>query len=74
MTEPKWVSTSRLPRAYESVICKAEDGQEYHGMCWSRARGEFIEPISNRAAEPVIGKIVGWRYPEPEPDSGLSGP
>lgn len=49
------------------VTCLTETGEEFHGLCWSKARGEFIEPISNSSAEPVIGKITGWRYPEHEP-------
>ena len=63
-----WTSPTRKPRAYEVVTCITETGEEFHGLCWSKARGEFIEPISNRSAEPVIGKITGWRYPEPGPD------
>lgn len=53
---------TRKPRAYESVIVLTEKGEEFHGLCWSSHRGAFIEPITNQAAEPVIGKITGWRY------------
>lgn len=63
----QWTKPTRKPRAYEVVTVQTEKGEELHGLCWSRDRGEFIEPISNRSAEPVIGKITGWRYPDPEP-------
>ncbi len=63
-----WTSPHRKPRPYEVVTCLTEKGEEFHGLCWSKARGEFIEPITNRSAEPVIGKITGWRYPDAEPD------
>jgi hypothetical protein len=63
-----WTNPTRKPRAYEVVTVRTETGKEFHGLCWSKARGEFIEPISNSSAEPVIGKISGWRYPDPEPD------
>lgn len=63
-----WTSPTRKPRPYELVTVQTEKGEEFHGLCWSKARGEFIEPISNSSAEPVIGKITGWRYPDPEPD------
>jgi hypothetical protein len=65
----EWTSPTRKPRAHEVVICRTEDGREFHGLCWSTSRAEFIEPISNRSAEAVIGKIAGWRYPEPEADA-----
>jgi hypothetical protein len=60
-----WTKPSRKPKAYEVVDCLGEDGREWHGLCWSSARGEFIEPITNQAAEVVIGPIAGWRYPAP---------
>lgn len=63
-----WTNPTRKPRAYEMVTVQTEKGEEFHGLCWSRAREEFIEPISNSSAESVIGKITGWRYPDPEPD------
>lgn len=63
-----WNNPTRKPRAYEKVTVLTEKGEEFHGLCWSKARSEFIEPISNSSAEPVIGKITGWRYPDPEPD------
>jgi len=68
----EWTAPSRKPRAYTSVICRTEEGAEYHGLCWSPARGTFIEPITNLDAEPVIGVISGWRYPDPEPEAGPS--
>lgn len=63
-----WKNPTRKPRAYEPVTVLTEKGEEFHGLCWSKARAEFIEPISNRSAEPVIGRITGWRYPDAEPD------
>lgn len=63
---PDWTNPTRKPRPYEPVTVQTEKGEEFHGLCWSKARGEFIEPISNRSAAPVIGRITGWRYPDPE--------
>jgi hypothetical protein len=63
-----WTRPSRKPKAYEVVDCLGADGREWHGLCWSPSRGEFIEPISNASVVPVVGEIVGWRYPEPEAD------
>lgn len=62
-----WTNPTRKPRPYEPVTVQTKKGEEFHGLCWSKARAEFIEPISNRSAEPVIGKITGWRYPDPDP-------
>jgi hypothetical protein len=62
-----WTNPTRKPRPYEPVTVQTEKGEEFHGLCWSKARAEFIEPISNRSAEPVIGKITGWRYPDLDP-------
>ncbi|MGY6634673.1 MAG: hypothetical protein ACXIU8_13160 [Alkalilacustris sp.] len=69
MSEDGWTGVSRKPRAYEVVVCRTASGEEYHGLCWSRSRGAFNEPISNRSAEEVIGPIAAWRYPDVEPDS-----
>lgn len=61
-----WMKPSRKPRAYEVVSCLTKDGREFSGLCWSTERGAFIEPISNRKAEEVVGPIAGWRYETPE--------
>jgi hypothetical protein len=63
--QPEWYPVTRKPRAYEPIICLGADGKEYCGLCYSAHRAETIEPITNRAAEPVIGPIQGWRY-QPE--------
>ena len=69
---PEWTSSGRKPRAYEGVTCPIESGQTFNGLYWSRAREEFIEPITGQSAEPVIGRITGWRYPDPDPETELT--
>ena len=60
-----WNPMSRKPAAFTPITCLGADGEEYAGLCLSTHRGEIIEPITNKAAEPVIGPMRGWKY---EPD------
>lgn len=62
-----WSSHEKRPKAYELVDVRTESGEIFHGLCWSPAREDFIEPITNGAATEVIGKVVAWRYP-PAPE------
>ena len=50
------------PDAHRTLVCLTEDEREYSGLAYVPMRGGIIEPITNRLAEPVIGRIVGWRY------------
>lgn len=58
----------RVPADYRPVTCVGADGREYGGLCYSPRRGEIIEPITNKAAEPVIGPIRSWYYEEEADD------
>jgi hypothetical protein len=66
-----WNPMSRKPAAFKPITCLGADGEEYAGLCFSTHRGEIIEPITNKAAEPVIGPMRGWKY-EPEARPGQS--
>lgn len=58
----KWFPIRQRPAAYHRLVCLTEDKREYSGLAYVPTRGGIIEPITNRLAEPVIGRIVGWRY------------
>lgn len=60
--KPEWFPMTRRPKAFVSIICLGADGVEYGDLCYSAHRGEIIYPVTNQAAEPVIGPIKGWRY------------
>ena len=62
---PGWNPAARRPRAYEPIDVLDAGGRIVHGLCYSGHRGEIIKPITNLAAEPVIGAIVAWRYSPP---------
>jgi hypothetical protein len=64
MTED-WNPMTRKPAAFRPITCLGADDVEYAGLCYSTHRGEIIEPITNKAAEPEIGPIRGWKY-DPE--------
>ncbi|NDV52856.1 hypothetical protein [Salipiger sp. PrR003] len=57
-----WQPMTRKPAAYRAITCLGADGKEYAGLCFSGHHGEIIEPLSNLAAEPVIGPMGGWKY------------
>ena len=51
-----------LGRTTAGTLRLTEDEREYSGLAYVPMRGGIIEPITNRLAEPVIGRIIGWRY------------
>jgi len=53
----------RRPRAYTLVEAYVAGIPEPFMLCWIPERG-FVEPITNQRAEPVIGGIVRWNYPQ----------
>lgn len=54
----------KSPRQYTDVRCKAEGAPGWFLLTYSKDRG-FFEPIANRDAEPVIGRVTHWQYEEP---------
>lgn len=58
----RWWPITRRPAAHRTLVCLTEDEREYSGLAYVPMRGGIIEPITNHLAEPVIGRIVGWRY------------
>jgi hypothetical protein len=60
--ENRWWPIRQRPAAHRRLVCLTEDQKEYSGLSMVPTRGGIIEPITNRLAEPVIGRIVGWRY------------
>lgn len=58
----RWRPITRRPAAHRTLVCLTEDEREYSGLAYVPIRGGIIEPITNLLAEPVIGRIVGWRY------------
>lgn len=53
----------RKPAEYRSLecICEKTGPSDPMILTYSRERG-FFEPITNRLAEPVVGKVLSWRY------------
>ena len=60
--QPYWNAMEQRPRAYTSIVCITESSEKFHGLCYCSRRGEIIDPITARTAEPVIGRLAGWRY------------
>jgi len=58
----RWWPITRRPAAFRTLVCLTEREEEFSGLAYVPTRGGIIEPITNRLAEPVIGRIVGWRY------------
>lgn len=53
----------RMPAEYRWLECTCEKTGPDDPMIltYSRERG-FFEPLTNRAAEPVVGKVLSWKY------------
>lgn len=53
----------RKPAEYRSLecICEKTGPDDPMILTYSRDRG-FFEPRTNRLAEPVVGKVLSWRY------------
>lgn len=58
----RWWPITRRPDAHCTLVCLTEEEREFAGLAYVPSRSGIIEPITNRLAEPVIGRIVGWRY------------
>jgi hypothetical protein len=53
---------TRTPRQFELLECRCEKHPtEWLRLTYSKDRG-FFEPITNQAAEPVVGAVLEWRY------------
>lgn len=61
--EAKWYKPTRKPAEYRSLECECEltGPDDLVILTYSHERG-FFEPITNRLAEPVVGKVLRWRY------------
>lgn len=56
----------RKPAQYRSLLCICEKtGPDDTPMMltYSKDRG-FFEPVTNQLAEPVVGKVLSWKYHE----------
>lgn len=54
----------KKPAQYRLLKVRAEKyPNEWLLLTFSKDRG-FFEPITNSAAEPVVGKILQWEYAE----------
>lgn len=51
----------RHPAEFRLLDCACERASEPMLLTYSSERG-FIEPITNLDAEPVVGKVLDWRY------------
>lgn len=58
----RWWPIRQRPAPHRTLVCLTEDQKEFSGLSLVPSRGGIIEPITNRLAEPVIGRIIGWRY------------
>jgi hypothetical protein len=55
------------PAEYRSLVCICEKTgpDDPILLTYSRERG-FFEPITNRLAYPVVGKVISWKYRYPD--------
>jgi len=54
------------PAQHEALECRcAKFPNEWLNLTYSHERG-FFEPVTNLDAEPVVGRILEWRYAHPE--------
>lgn len=57
---------SRIPAAFRALECRGNKyPDEWHCLTFIPGRG-FIEPRTNRMAEPVLGHIFEWCYVYPD--------
>lgn len=51
----------RPPAQFRLLLCACERATDHMLLTYSSERG-FFEPITNLDAEPVVGKVLDWRY------------
>ncbi len=53
----------KMPSEYVTLECICEKTGPKNPMIltYSKERG-FFEPITNRDAEPIVGKVLSWKY------------
>jgi|SaaInlLV_10m_DNA_2_1039722.scaffolds.fasta_scaffold124506_1 hypothetical protein len=53
----------KKPKSFTLVnAIGSNDKSKMYQICWEPYRKEFIEPITNKEAESVLGKIIYWEY------------
>jgi len=59
----------RNPAEFKAIWAMGETRpKDPMALCFSKERG-FFEPVTNRNAEPVMGRIIAWCY-RPEDNAG----